>query len=175
MIQINTLIGIFDSIDPVVRALDRLQELGIPEDRIELISGLPFASRILGRPAPKVWLPQFSPAMALLGFLIGAFFAIVTPNLYVIRVGHQPVVPIPTTLIILFELTMLFLIIGSFAGFLLFNEFPTHQPTYYEPSISDERIGIIVHCETSTETENAEVILETEGAQTITHPERRAL
>ena len=77
---------IFGDIDVAVEAIDKLREIGITDDEMDVISGLPYSHHILGRPAIKTKIPMF----ALVGFLVGAIASLVlnfgTPILYPVYV-----------------------------------------------------------------------------------------
>jgi hypothetical protein len=110
---------------------------------------------------------------AVAGFLIGFFFIVVTPYLYVIRVGGHPVVPVPASAVLLFEFTMLGLILGTFLGMVFLNE-ANYGPAYYYPEISDGRIGLIFPVPGGRKDEFRSS-METAGAETVFEPERRPI
>jgi len=163
--------GLFQDIDRVVVALDRLRALGIAEGKMEVLSSLPYSPEILGRPAPKTKLPLIIPLCALAGFLLGAFLAFVTPYLYVIQVGGQPVIPEPPSAIVLYECTMIGLILGTFGGLLWQGGLLFRTPQHHEPSITDGRIGVLVHCRPEQK-DAVRAALEAEGAEKVTAPEQ---
>ena len=67
-----TLLALFTEIDPTVLAIDRLHEMGIADEKMEIISGIPFNQEVLGRPQ----LPTFIPRLALGGAMIGLVAAL---------------------------------------------------------------------------------------------------
>jgi hypothetical protein len=174
MASTSTLMGIFQDVDRAVVALDRLRALGIAEGKMEVHSSLPYSAEILGRPAPKTRLPLIIPLFALAGFLAGAFLAFVTPYLYVIHVGGQAVTPGPPSVIVLYECTMIGLVLGTFGGLLWQGGFLFRDPQRHEPAITDGHIGVLVHCRPEQEAA-VRAALESEGAEKITAPECAAL
>jgi len=166
--------GSFQDIDPTVEALDRLRELGIPEENISVLSHIPISERVLGRPHRFTWLAAIALISAALGFAIGLFFTGITPNLYVIRVGGQPIVPFPPTLLLLYEFTMLALILGTFTAFLVLNRLPDRRPEPYDPELTTGRIAVVVEAPADR---RADVVatLEALGAEDVGEPERRSL
>ena len=46
-------IGLFHEATPTADTLDRLHELGIPDDKITVMSGIPYTAEMLGRPHPR--------------------------------------------------------------------------------------------------------------------------
>jgi len=166
--------GSFTDIEPSVDALDDLRALGIADADITVMSSLPYSPGVLGRPHPKSRLPVISLVSAVVGLVAGLFFTAITPYLYIVRVGGQPIVPVPPTLLLLYEFIMLLLIVGTFGGFLLLNHFPSDKPQYYDPKLSDGRIGILVHCAPEKVTE-AMAVFQSHGAEDVHEPERREL
>jgi hypothetical protein len=168
--------GSFEDVDldRTADALDRLRELGIPETDITIMSSLPHSPEVLGRPHYRTWLPWISLGSAVLGLLVGLFFTAITPYLYIIRVGGQPIVPTPPTLLLLYEFTMLFLIVGTFGGMLWLNHFPSSKPEYYDPKVNDDRISVLVHLP-GDKLASAIAVFESHGAMDVHQPERREL
>ena len=166
--------GSFQDIDPTVEALDRLRELGIPEENISVLSHIALSERVLGRPHRFSWLGPIALVSAVLGFLIGLFFTGITPHLYVVRVGGQPIVPFPPTLLLLYEFTMLALIIGTFTGFMVLNKLPDRRSEPYDPELNAGRIAVIVETPADRR-EDVVSALEALGAEDVGEPERRSL
>src|SRR5512133_870473 len=96
-----------DKIDHVAEALGKLHTLGITDRDISVISGVPYSDKILGRPMSWTRIPQIGMAGAVLGFIIAMILNWGTPALYSLRVGGQSLFPIPTSIVVTFELTML--------------------------------------------------------------------
>jgi len=172
MSEQSVIMGSFQDVEPTVDALDRLRALGIPDRDITVFSSPPYSHEVLGRPAIQTWLPVVSLGSAVLGLLTGVFFTIITPYLYVIRVGGQPVVPTPPTAVLLFEFTMLFLIVGTFIGLIVLKSSPSDQPEYSDPKVNDGRISLLVHVPKDKQV-MAAAIMQERGAEDIHEPERR--
>ena len=137
-----TLLALFEDIDPASNAVEKLQELGVSDDHINVISGVPISHKMLGRPHPHTNVPRLALGGAAGGFLFGLFLNFGTPNLYHIPVGGQYITPIPPGLIITFEMTMLFALLSTFLGVFLDSYFPNYRPLEYVPQISDGKIGV---------------------------------
>ncbi len=166
--------GSFRDVEPTADALDALRGLGIAEEQIRVMSSLPYSANILGRAPVRTRLPLISLVSAVLGLSAGIFFTVITPNLYIIRVGGQPIVPFPPTLLLLYEFIMLLLIVGTFGGFLVLNHFPSSEPDYYDPKLNEGRISVLVECPAGMRAD-AVAALEAHGAEDIHEPERREL
>jgi hypothetical protein len=168
------ILGSFRDIEPTADALDALRSLGIADDQISVLSSLPYAPTIMGRPSVRTRLPLISLTSALLGLVAGLFFTAITPHLYIIRVGGQAIVPFPPTVLLLYEFIILFLIVGTFGGFLVLNHFPSSKPHYYDLKLNDGRISIVVRCPADKRAD-AVAALEAHGAEDVHEPERRDL
>jgi hypothetical protein len=138
----TTMLALFSDIDPAAEAIEKLHEMGVTDDRMEIMSGVPINPRMLGRPHPWTNVSRLALGGAIAGFLIGFFLNFGTPNLYAVRVGGQALFPIPPGLILLFEMTMLFALLSTFLGVFLESFFPNYRPLEYVPQISDGKIGI---------------------------------
>jgi hypothetical protein len=138
----TTLLALFEDLDPAAAAIAKLHELGVTDDRLEVISGVPISHRILGRPHSHTNVPRLALGGAVIGSMVGLFLNFGTPNLYGVRVGGQPLTPIPPGLIIFFEMTMLFALLATFLGVFLDSYFPNYRPLEYVPEISDGKIGL---------------------------------
>lgn len=138
----TTLLALFEDIDPAAEAIDKLHEMGVTDDRLNVISGVPFSHKMLGRPHPWTNVTRLALGGAVIGFFVGLFFNFGTPLLYTVRVGGQYITPVPPGLIIVFEMTMLFVLLSTFLGVFLDSFFPNYRPMEYVPQISDGKIGI---------------------------------
>ena len=135
-----------DEIDKVAEAVSTLRELGIPERHISVISGIPFSEKILGRPMNWTNITLIGLVGALAGFGAGAALSFGTPLLYPIRVGGTPYLPVPTSIVVIFELTMLGLLISTFLGVFVETISPSFGPKGYSPKVSDGFIGVLFDC-----------------------------
>lgn len=140
----TTLLALFDEdkIDPAADAIEKLHEMGIPHDNINVISGVPLSHKILGRSHPWTNVSRLALGGAIAGFLFGTFLNYGTPYLYHVPVGGQYITPVPPGMIIIFEMTMLFALLATFLGVFLDSFFPNYRPLEYVPEISDGKIGI---------------------------------
>lgn len=141
-----SLLAVFPDLEPAADAIDQLRHLGIPDDQMNVISGVPVTEGMLGRPRQATNVPRLALGGALAGFAIGFFLAFGTPNLYPVEVGGQAFVPGPPTVVVLFELTMLGLLLSTFLGVFLDSYFPSYRPMHYVPEISDGKIGVFFNC-----------------------------
>ena len=141
-----TLLALFTEIDPTVNAIDRLHEMGVVDDKMEIISGIPFNQEILGRPQLPTFIPRLALGGAMIGLVAALFLIFGIPGLYPLTVGGQPVFPFPPFLIIGFELAMLGLMGMAFLGLLLAGRLPSYEPKVYVPEIADGMIAVVFPC-----------------------------
>lgn len=140
-----------DQIEQATDAIETLHKQGIQDKDISVISGVPFTEKILGRPMQWTRVPIIGIGGALVGFLTASLLNFVTPNLYKLTVGGMPLTPIPTSIVVTFELTMLGLLIATFLGVFVEMISPSYGPKGYHPKISDGYIGILFNCPVNIE------------------------
>jgi hypothetical protein len=151
MSETKTLLALFEDIDPAVAAIDYLRDMGLSNEQINVISGIPLTERMLGRPRQWSNVPRLAMGGAIAGSMIGAFLAFLTPVLYPVPVGGQGLIPGPPTVVVLFEMTMLGMLVSTFIGVFLDSTFPSYRPKEYVSEISDGRIAILFNCPADNE------------------------
>lgn len=154
----NMLLALFDDIDPAAEGVEELRKLGIPDEDMNVISGVPIKESILGRPHQWSNVPRLALGGAVAGFLLGLFLSVGAPLLYPLNAGGQPVVPIPPSIIVLFEMTMLGLLTSTFLGVFLDSYFPSYRPMEYVPEISDGKIAILFSPEEGSSSKYVEAL-----------------
>ena len=142
-----------DQVDQASEAIETLHHHGISDKDISVISGVPFSEKILGRPMSWTRIPQIAIAGAFFGFVIASILNFFVPHLYKLSVGGMPLTPIPTSIVVTFELTMLGLLISTFLGVVIEMLSPSFGPKGYHPKISDGYIGILFDCPANTDEE----------------------
>ncbi len=168
----NLLIGLFHEATPTADTLAQLRELGIPDDCVTVMSGIPYRPEWLGRPPVRGRVPMFA--------LIGAGLGLVTAFvltwglwlLYPLNQGGQGITPVPPTLIILFEVTMLGTMWAAFVGLLLENRFPIFKSQLYDPRITEGHIGVLAEVDAEL-ADKAEAILKANGAHHLQRVEEK--
>ena len=146
MDDMKTFLALFEDIDPAADAVEKLREMGISNEQINIISGIPVTEPMLGRPHQWTNVPRLALGGALSGFMIGIFLAVITPLLYPIHVGGQPLIPVPPSIVVIFEMTMLGMLVSTFLGVFLDSQFPSYKPKEYVPEISDGKIAVFFTC-----------------------------
>ncbi len=160
-----TVFALLDEVDQAAGAVEALQKAGIPDEQVEIMSGIPLEHEVLGRPKVPERMTVITPTGAIIGFITAVLFTFGTVALYSIRVGGHEYFTLPPKLIIIYELTMLGIILSTFfAGTFWQSGLLPFRRKLYDPSISDGRIGIVVSV---PETQRAQVeeILRQWGAE----------
>ena len=148
MAETISLLALFSDLDPAADAMDKLRDLGVAEEHMNVISGIPLNEAMLGRKQTPSNVPKLAMGGAIAGFLLGAFLMFVTPIIYPypIQVGGQPVFPGPPTFIVIFEMTMLLMLLATFLGVFLESSFPSYRPVEYVAEVCDGKIAIFFAC-----------------------------
>jgi hypothetical protein len=143
-----SLLAVFPDLMPAADAIDKLRALGLSDDQMNVISGIPVTEAMLGRPSQWTNVPRLAGGGAVLGFLSAAFLVFVSPYLYPvpIQVGSQAAIPGPPTFVVLFELTMLGILLSTFLGVFLDSYFPNYRPMEYVKEVSDGKIAVFFIC-----------------------------
>jgi hypothetical protein len=170
----TTLLALFEDIDPAANAIEKLHEMGVTDDRINVISGVPIMHRMLGRPHPWTNVGRLALGGAVAGFLFGLFLNFGTPRLYAVHVGGQYLYPIPPGLILVFEMTMLFALLSTFLGVFLDSYFPNYRPMDYVSEISDGKIGVFFKVPEAEQQDYSDALNQL-GAESVKATEARQL
>jgi hypothetical protein len=170
----TTLLALFEDIDPAAEAIEKLHQMGLSDEQINVISGVPVMERMLGRPLQWTNVSRLALGGAAGGFLFGAFLNWGTPMLYTVPVGGQPLLPIPPGIILLFEMTMLFALLATFLGVFLDSYFPNYRPLEYVPEVSDGKIAIFFKVPEGEQEKFTNALSKT-GAESIRPAEARQL
>jgi hypothetical protein len=169
-----TLLAMFEDIEPASEGVEKLQQLGVGDDDMNVISGIPVKHTILGRPAAITYVSRIGMFGAIMGMALGIFFIYGIPYLYPLLVGGQPIFPVPQGIIITFEMTMLGLMGFSFLGMFVDSGFPSYTPKKYTPEISDGKVALLFSCPVS-EQEKFIDALKNAGAESVVPVEARHL
>lgn len=146
--KVVDLLAVFPDLEPAANAIEHLRSIGVRDDCMNVISGIPVTEAMLGRPSQWTNVPRIAMGGAILGFGAGFFLAYITPYIYPypIQVSTQSFIPGPPTVVVLFELTMLGMLLSTFLGVFLDSFFPNYRPMKYVPEVSDGKIAILVEC-----------------------------
>jgi hypothetical protein len=169
-----TLLAMFEDIDPASEGVEKLKELGLNDDQMNVISGIPIKNTILGRPSAITYVSRIGMFGAFLGMALRIFLIFGIPYLYPLLVGGQPIFPVPQGIIITFEMIMLGLMGFSFIGMFIDSGFPSYTPKEYVPEISDGKIAILFSCPNDDQKKFVDALTKL-GAESVSPAEARQL
>lgn len=169
-----TLMALFDESTQTAEAIDELHAVGVQDDKVVVMTGVPYPERALGRHSEWLTLPYIVLAGAIGGLLFGLFLAAITPHLYRLDIGGHPPVGVPPAAIITFAFTMMATIVSTFLGVLWEMDFPRFGPAPYHKLVTDGKLAVLVEFPASLEAKVRRV-LEAHNADDIREPERMAL
>jgi hypothetical protein len=170
----TTFLAVFEDINPASKGIEKLYDLGLGDDEMNIISGIPIKGAILGRPSAITYVSRIAMAGALMGMALGIFLIYGVPYLYPLLVGGQPFFPIPQGLIITFEMTMLGLMGFAFLGMFVDSGFPSFTPKEYTPEISDGKIAVLFSCPSKDQKKFVDALTKL-GAESVKPAEARQL
>ena len=166
MAEKKTLLALFGTIDPAAEAIEKLRSMGVPEDQMEVISGIPILAPILGRPKKYTSVGRLALGGAAAGFLFGLFLNFGIPWLFNLHVGGQPLYSIPPGFILVFEMSMLGTMGMAFLGVFLESYFPKWRPLEYVPEISDGKVAVLFSVPTEEEEKYTQAMKD-KGAESV--------
>ena len=169
-----TLMALFHGGTDTAEAIDALHLLGIPDDQMTVMSGVPYPEGALGRGREWLTLPYIVLAGAVGGLLFGLFLSAITPHLYRLDVGGHPPVGFPPTAIIIFVFTMMATIVSTFLGVLWEMNFPRFGPAPYHRLVTDGHLAVLLEYPAELEA-SVRQTLEARHAHHVGEPERVAL
>jgi hypothetical protein len=174
MTDTMTLMALFHESTDTADVIDELHNLGLPDDKIVVITGVPYPEGALGRHREWLTLPFIVLAGAAAGMLFGLFLAVITPHLYRLDVGGHPPAGFPPAAVIIFIFTMMATIVSTFLGVLWEMNFPRFGPAPYHKLVTDGHLALILDIPTVMESKVTQA-LESHHAHHIGEPEWMAL
>jgi hypothetical protein len=158
------LMGIFAYLDDLVAALEALKRSNLdftvftPIPRHEIREAVPM------KPSPVRYFTFFG---GVLGIISGLALAVYTVLQWKFIVSGKPIVPWIPFVIIAFEFCILLGVLTTLIGLLINIRLPRlHLPRYYDPRLSVDRFGVLVHFTEVTRGEVSKLLTEA-GAEEI--------
>jgi mono/diheme cytochrome c family protein len=138
------LLALFNNVETTSDAINNLHNLGVKDDQITVMSGTPYKPEIFDRPHYHGRVGCAALSGAILGIPTAAILTIGLFLLYPIIQGGQPLVPVPPSLIVFFEVTMLGTMWAAFFGLLWLSGFPVFKTVPYDPRVTEGYIAVQV-------------------------------
>ena len=126
----TTLLALFEDIDPAAEGIEKLHEMGVSDDQITVISGVPVPERLLGRPRQHTYVPRMA-----IGRRGRSASCSACSSTWARRAVLRSMwaasrwSPSRRASSSLFEMTMLFMLLSTFIGLFINSNFPSYAPT----------------------------------------------
>jgi len=143
--------ALFSNIDEAFAAVAEIRYYRIPGlsvDDVSVISPIehPEIEEFLGERESHV--PKFTLMGALFGMSFGFFFLCTAQaNFLVQPQGGKPVVPLPSNIVLTYEMLILFGVIATITGFMIGAQLFKKRDALYSESVSLDQVGIELHVE----------------------------
>jgi len=138
------ILGIFKDIESAGNGVESLLKAGFAAGQITSLTSVSYPDGVLVHAEQKSWFRWLTLAGGFAGAGAGFLLAAGTAWLYPVQTGDKPIIALYPTAIIVFEITMLFAIIGTMAGMFLEMRLPSLKTRPYDPAIAEGCIGISV-------------------------------
>lgn len=148
MRKTHRLMGLFSDFDEAFGAVNdiKAQRLaGITVDDVTLMSPIehPEIEEVLGeRPAH---VPKFTICGATFGIVFGFLFLASAQSTFTVQPqGGKPVVPLPSNIVLTYEMLILFGVIFTVVSFLILSGLGRKRSKLYSEKVGVDQIGVIV-------------------------------
>lgn len=156
-------LGLYRGPETALAAAMRLTDAG---EAVSLMSPYPIEGAALALRLPRSPIRRYTLFGGLFGFCCGFGLAVFAATRHLLPTGGRPIIPFPPFLLIGYELTILFGVLATLAGFLICARLPARRERPYAPETGVDRFGVLVACGPERDSE-AEALLRAAGAETI--------
>ena len=153
--------GLYRDPDAAQQAVSRLEAIGVPGRDITVASNQPYEEYDFSKRDKPTWMYWIAGAGGVLGLVFGIWLTAASQRAWPLPTGGMPTIAPWTTLVVLFELTMLFAILATVATMLVTARLPRRRQRLYDPQVSDGYI--LVGVEGGEVTEELERALAADG------------
>ena len=157
----QSILGLFQQPEPAADAMDGLKEAGFELGTFDVLTGTPYPEGAFGEHVPQHRLFRYPGFGAIVGFTLAVFLTSVTQLAYPMVTGGKPILSLFAMLIIMYEMTMIGIVIES--------RLPNMKPGIYDTRITEGWIGIVVTFDDDSRVADAENVLNKAGALEIKH------
>ena len=147
------------------QAVNNLRAEGVNDAAITVISSEPFEHFEFGHRDARTSMPWIATAAALAGMVATYYLLGASQMSWPLRTSGMPIVPLWTNLIIIFEMTMLSVIVATVIT-LIVSAFIGQRGKLYDPEVSEGYI--LVGVENPSDAARLEAALSLHGAQVKT-------
>lgn len=140
-----SIMGMFSNPRSAASAIDKLRETPWAIERVH--SPIPSHAIEHALEPPKSKVGWFTLAGGIIGFFTGFLLAGFTSLRWSLIVSGKPVVALVPWLIVGFEFTVLFAVLGNVLGLISQARLPRLEtPSFYDEGFSGDRFGILARC-----------------------------
>lgn len=132
--------GLYADPREVQRVFHGLLAAGLPEGQIIIISSDPIEEYEFSHRDQATWMYWIAAGGGLTGLLAATWLTRMTELAWPLPTGNMPMVTWWPNLIIMFELTMLGVILATVVTLLITAGIPRRTPALYDPEVSDGKI-----------------------------------
>ena len=143
--------GLYRNPDAAQQAVNRLHAIGVPDREITVISNQPYEEYDFSKRDKATWIYGIAGAGGVLGLVFGIWLTAKSQRAWPLPTGGMPTLAPWTTLVVLFELTMLFAILATVLTLLVTAALPQRKPRLYDPQVSDGYILVGVERDEANE------------------------
>ncbi len=129
--------GLYPDPDLAQRAVENLRAAGIADADIVVISSEPFEHYEFGHRDAETSMPWIAVGGGLFGMAFGAWLTRTTQELWPLKTSGMPIVAMWPNLVVIFELTMLGVILATVITLLVAAKLPSRGGKLYDPEVSD--------------------------------------
>jgi molybdopterin-containing oxidoreductase family membrane subunit len=142
-----SIMGIFSTEEQTASAIRGLRNTAFTLERVH--SPIPSHTIADALKLPKSKLGWFTLAGGITGFFTGFLFAAFTATRWSLIVGGKPIVALVPFVIVGFEFTILFAVIGNVLGLISQARLPRFETAdLYDPRFTGHKFGILASCST---------------------------
>lgn len=162
-----TVLGIFREVDNAAHGVQNALKANFTPRDIDVITGVPYPDEVWGLPELKSNLRKIAPVFWIIGFLVGTLLSLGSAWLYPLPTGGKPIMSLPTSAIIIYELSMLFGIFASVFGSMWEMGLPNFSKRPYHNKVTEGWPAVTVFCKDGQNVESAENALKSAGAEEV--------
>lgn len=142
------IMGLFSNFREAFKVVKEIENKKVPGLGLEDVSTMspiehPEIDEVLGlRPSA---VPKFTLTGALFGATFGFLFLASAQATFLVQPqGGKPVIPLPSNIVLTYELLILFGVLFTLAGFLITSRMMTKRPPIYSEKVAIDQIGIVL-------------------------------
>ncbi len=122
------------------RAVDALRRAGISDGDMTILSSEPLEEHEFGQRDRATWMPEIAVLGGAVGLITAYLLTSLTQQAWPLETGGMPIVSHWANMVPYFELTMLGVVLATFATLLITARLPGRVGELYDPEIANGKI-----------------------------------